>query len=469
MRKPTLRHRVQEWAANRVAQSIWSGRRRNHPVRESAPYARLMTIGGWGLSDKRPLIKPTPANLRMFARTPYARAAIRRIKNPIANLEWEVAPKKNVEWNRELRNQAAIATACLEQPNHDDSFRSFLEQTIEDLCINGAGSYEQQVGGDRARPLWAWPVDSLSIQINPKWDGSRTDPRYYQTLGYGNIGGVQGIALTNEELVYIRQEPSTENPFGLGDLEIAFATINRKLGVENYAGKLASNRQPENLLLFPGMDDEQLATVRGFWRNEVEGEGTTPIMSPPLSGDGKTVAGQVLKLRGTDDAALFLKYQDLLIREIAVSFNLSAMSLNVEHDVNRSTAEVVDDRDWDSAIVPKATLIAAYITRESINTRLGFSQLQLRFLGLKREDKKAEAEIFELEYQSNAVTPNEYRARNGMAPLKSEWADLTGADVEIAKMAARGTAEIDDPDLPPARGAGAAAAATKRKSKSKEN
>ncbi len=447
VRKLPIGRRIANWAGDRIAQMIWAGRRRHEPARETAQFARLMTIGGWQLSDRRPLIKPTPANLRMFAKTPYARRAIRRIKDPIANLGWEIGPRQGVEWNGELKRQAAIASACFEHPNHEDSGRSFLEQMIEDLLINGAGTYEQQVSGDPARPFWAWPVDSLSIQINPMWTGKADDPRFFQTLGYGNIGGVQGIPLLNDELVYMRMEPSSENPFGLGPLEVAFASINRKLGVENYAGKLASNAQPENLLLFPGMDDEQLQTIRGFWRNEVEGEGTTPIVSTPLSSDGKSVGAQVLKLRGTDDAALFLKYQEMLVREIAASFCLSAMSLNIEHDVNRSTAEVVDDRDWDNAIVPTATLISANFTRHSIHRRLGFSQLEHRFLGLKRADKLAEAEIYEHEYESNAALPNEYRARNGLPPLESEWGEMTYADTQIAIQAARGAGQIEDPAL----------------------
>ena len=77
--------------------------------------------------------------------------------------------------------------------------------------------------------------------------------------------------------------------------------------------------------------------------------------------------------------------------------------------------------------------------------------MQFRFLGLKRDDKKAEAEIYKLEYENNATTPNEYRARNNQPPMDTEWGDLTYADVQIATMAARGTGEIDDPDLPTPR------------------
>jgi len=446
VRKLSVRQRVMNWAGERVAHAIWAGRLRKVPQRESMAYARLMNIGGWTTANKRPLIKPTPANLRKMAKTPFARRAIRRIKDPIANLPWEIGPKPGVKLNSELQRQIDVATACFDKPNQDDSHRSFIEQIVEDLLCVGAGSYEHEIGGDPMRPFWAWPVDAMSIEINAAWAGNDAEPRYYQTKGFGNIGGVLGIPLLNSELVYIRMEPTTENPFGLGPLEIAFASINRKLGVEDYAGKLASNAQPENMIALPGAPEEYIDTFRDYWRNDIEGQGLTPIIGTPADAEA-----QVLKLRGTDDKALFIAYQELLIREIATAFCVSPLCLGVQNDVNRNTAEVVDDMDWDNAVVPAATLVSAYITRESINGRLGFSQLEHRFMGLKRDDKVAEADIYETEYKNNAVTPNEYRARNNMPPSTSQWGDLTFADTQIAMQAARGTGEIDDPDLPPPR------------------
>ena len=447
VRKIPLRQRIAVWAA----ETVWrAGRRRHEPARDTRPYARLMNLGGWQLSDKRPLIKPTPANLRRFAKTPYARAAIKRTKDQIAKLTWQVVPKQGLDWTGELRRQAAIATACLERPNHEDDWRSFCEQLLEDLNVDGAFTYEHQLGGAPERPFWAWPTDVLSIQINPVWSGKDPDPRYFQTMGYGNIGGVQGVPLRNSELVYVRLDPTTENPFGLGPLEVAFETINRKLGVEDYSGKLASAAQPENLLILPGQTQEQIDTVRDWWRNDIEGQGQMPIIGGETDEAWKP---QAIKLRGGDDKALFLAYQEMLIREVATAWRISPLSMGVQNDVNRNTAEVIDDMDWDNAVVPMATLLSSGITRHSIHERLGFSQLVFEFLGLKRDDKEAEAKIFESEYKCNAVVPDEYRARNNMPPMEGPWGKMTWADVEIAKAAASGAKQVDDTNLPTSRSA----------------
>lgn len=439
VRKKSLLQRLADWSGDRVARALWAGRLRKEPVRLSSAYARLMNIGSMRASKDRPLVKPSPSNLRMFSRTTYARRAINRVKGAIAGLDWEIVPKADAKVSAELKRQMELATACFERPNGDDSFRTLIEQAIEDYLICGAGVIEQEIGGDAMRPLWMWPVDAMSIQIFAGWSGDRNEPRYMQTHGYGNVGGVQGIPLLNEQLIYIRKDPNTENPFGYGCLEVAFNSINRQLGVADYAGNLTSNSQPENLLQFVGGDRAFLDSFREYWRNEIEGQGQTPII-------GGNEPAQVLKLRGSNDDALYLKYQEFLLREIATAFELSPQNLGVEADVNRNTSEVADDRDWDGIITPTARNFAAYLTREAIEGRLGFSQLEFRFLGLDRDDELNLAQVFEREYKNNATTPNEYRAQRGRPPLKSAWADLPYADVEIAVKGAQGAKQVN-PDL----------------------
>lgn len=429
----------------RAGLALLAGRLRKQPQRETNIYPRLVSLGQTQFGENRPSFKPTPRNLRFFGRQPYARRAINAIKNPIAQLAWEVVPIPGVQSNKLLDQQCEIVRRCLESPNSDDSFRSLIEQVIEDI-LHGAGAIEQQVGGDQDRPLWLWPVDGLSVQIYAAWSGDANEPRYAQGLGYGPTGGVGGIPLCNNELIYIRPNPTTWSPFGLGPLETAFLTISRQLGVAQYAGDVASNAQP-TAALYAGeqISPEEMQAMRTWWTNEIEGRGVTPIFGGPKS-------PQVLQLRHGGDDALYLKYQQMLAREIAVSFDLSPQNMGIEQDVNRNTAEVGEDRDWDHAIKPMASLIESHLNREAIQGRLGFSQVRFRFVGLDREDEKATANIYQLYYQGNAITPNEQRERLGMPRMENMWGDLCYADMQVALQAARGTAIIEDQDLDKAGG-----------------
>ena len=84
-----------------------------------------------------------------------------------------------------------------------------------------------------------WPVDGATIRMKSDWDGQPGSPRYVQTTGkYGPEGLV---TLNDDELMYVRLNPRTHTPFGLGRVEVAFETINEFLGAHRYAARLASN------------------------------------------------------------------------------------------------------------------------------------------------------------------------------------------------------------------------------------
>lgn len=432
-----------------MAETLWAklkrgsglGRRRKAPERETEPYPRTFQLGVMQGNRSRPSFKPVARNLRFFSHTPYARRAINAIKDPIAQLEWEIVPIKGVDLNSELKRQIEIATYCFQHPNHEDSFSSMIEQVTEDfLC--GAGAIEMQPSGDEQRPLWMWPVDGLSIQIFAFWDGTESVPHYLQTFGYGSLGnlGSDGVQLFDRELMYIKPNPNTADPFGYGRLEVAFLTIAAQIGAQDFAGLVASNAKPSTIMNFEGMDGDKLNAFREYWRNDIEGRGLQPV-----TGFKNLI---VERLYPDGDKSLYLEWQEFCIKTIAASFDLSPQNMGVERDVNRNTSEVAEDRDWDQAIKPTARSIQSHLTRKAIHRRLGFSQLEFRFIGLDREDELATSEIYKNYYESNVLVPNEQRERLGMEPSDNEFANLTYADVQIAMALARGAKEDVDTNLP---------------------
>jgi hypothetical protein len=423
------------------------GRRAHDPVRETRPYPQIMQLGLRNNHQKY-LYKPTPRNLRYFSHAPFARRAINAIKNPIKMLEWEIVPDDGIDLNSELEKQIELATVCFRHPNNDDSFMTFIEQITEDYLI-GASATELQLGGDANRPLWMYPVDGLSIQIFPAWTGQKNEPRYAQVVGYGTaFGGGVVAELRNDELMYIRPNGSTATPFGFGPLEIAFNTINNILGVAEFAGRVASNQRPSILIdLGEGADRDYLNEFRAYWINEIEGMGKVPIVGMGGQGrsDEKSKRGADIKrLFPEGDSGMYLEYQQFLLRTLAAAFDLSPQNLGIEADVNRNTSEVAEDRDWNQAIKPTAIHLQEHLTREVLHGKLGFSLLGFRFKGLEREDELANAQIYKLRYEGNAITPNEYRERLGEPPIENEFGDDTYADVQIAMAAAKGAAQVKD-------------------------
>lgn len=419
-----------------MSKALRLGRRPKAPQRDTQAYPNFLIQTQRG--EKRPVYKPTPRNLRYFSRTPYARRAINAIKNPVAMLDWEVVPIPGVELNSELERQIAVAKVSLERPNTDDSFRTMTEQVVEDILC-GAGAIEIQLAGDRA---WLFPTDGLSIQVYPGWTGAPDEARYCQATGLNSYSGTgtNWIQLRNDELSYLKPNPSTATPFGLGPLEVAFMSISRQLGVAEFAGNVTTNAKPSIMLdMGEGATPETIAAFRSYWTNDIEGQGKMPIVG--------TKGGKTHRLYPEGDAGLYLLYQEFIIREIAAAFDLSPQNLNVERDVKVGNGQTSESRDWDQAIKPMADLYAAHLTRDVIQGRLGFSQLMLRFPALEAEDEGPLSENYERDYQHNAATPNEYRKRKGLPPTASPYGDMLKVEMEMAVAAAGGVKQVLDPAL----------------------
>jgi phage portal protein BeeE len=356
------------------------------------------------------LPKPTPANLRRFAETPVARKAINTIKDRVACMKWRVQPK-NGRALADLPNgaeRAQVLTDNLDTPNHDDSFRSLTEQVLEDVIVGGFGAIELQLTGEASRPLDLFPVDGATIRMKSDWDGRADSPRYAQLTG--RIGKDANIALNDDELIYIRLNPRTHTPFGLGRLEVAFETINAFLGANRFAAKLASNSVVQYALWLDGLGPAQHERLIRWWQDDIEGTGRVPILSTEKKPD-------VLRFGGGTDADLRIGWQEFLMRIIADAFDLPPFLLGLENDVNRSTAAEANDLAFRQAIVPTARLFAEHITRDAIHKKLGWHDLEFVFTDVDARDERQEAEIHEILLRSGVLTVDEVRAMRGLAPL----------------------------------------------------
>ena len=356
--------------------------------------------------------KPTPYNLRRFSETPIARRAINCIKDRIAGMRWRVQPRQGyaLEMIPDGAQRVRLLTDNFQTPNPDDSFRSLAEQVLEDIIVGGYGAIEVQDTGDAARPLVLWPVDGASIRMNLDWDGSPHSQRYLQVNDQS--GSNSQIKLDDDELIYIRLNPRTHTPFGLGRLEVAFETITAFMGAHRYASRLASNSVVQYALWLQDLTPEHHERLIRWWQDEIEGTGKVPI----LSAESKP---EVLRFGGGTDADLRLQWQEFLLRVVADAFDLPPFYLGVERDVNRSTAEEYNDLAFRQAIVPTARLLAEALTRDAIAKRLGWNDLEFVFADVDTTDPLEEVQIQQILLQTGVLTVNEVRRMRGLPELGS--------------------------------------------------
>ena len=355
------------------------------------------------------LPKLTPTNLRRFAETPVARKAINTIKDRIAGMRWRVQAKRGRSLAEpEGEGRSLTLTANFEAPNPEDSFRSFAEQVLEDVIVGGFGAIEVQATGEVARPLLLWPVDGATIRMKADWDGQPSSPRYVQATG--RPGPEANLELNDDELIYVRLNPRTHTPFGLGRLEVGFEAINAFLSAHRYASRLASNSVVQYALWLQNLTPAHHERLIRWWQDEIEGTGRVPI----LSVESKP---EVLRFGGGTDADLRLAWQEFMLRVIADAFDLPPQFLGVERDVNRSTAAELNDQAFRSAIVPTARLLAEHLTRGAIQKKLGWDDLEFVFTDVDARNELEETQIQEILLRNGVVTVNEVRKARGLGAL----------------------------------------------------
>jgi HK97 family phage portal protein len=357
------------------------------------------------------LPKPTAANLRKFAETPVVRRAINVVKDKIASMDWQVRVRRGYT-GADVQNSEArlkVLRRCLEEPNASDSFRVLWEQVLEDLLVGGFGAVEMEATGDPERPFHLWAVDGATIQIDTKWNGDPAKPRYAQATG--RLGHDSLVSLLDDELMYVRLNPRTHTPFGLGRLEVAFETVNQFLSANRYAGKLASNSVAQYALWLNEATPEQHDRLIRWWQDEIEGTGRVPILSCEQK-------PEVLRFAGGTDADLRLQWQEMLIRLIANAFDLPPMMLGLHADVNKSTAGEMADEAFQSAVVPVAKLLAEHITRDLFAKKLGWREFEFCFNDLESRDEMQELQIQTTLLQAGVLTVNEVRSMRGLGAIE---------------------------------------------------
>ena len=374
-----------------------------------------LAVGGWGSiftpvmgSGMKALVpKPTAVNLRRFAETPVARRAINCIKDRIACMDWQILERQDAGPD-EAGDRGARARQlrrALEMPNESDSFRTLMEAVIEDVLVGGFGAVEMETTGEAARPVRLYPVDGASIQVNPEWTGDATQPRYAQRTWKPGAEGM--TPLLDDELMYVKLNPRTHTPFGLGKVEVAFESISQFLQAHRYAGRMASNTVMQYALWLNERTPEQHERLIRWWQDEVEGSGRVPI----LSSEQKP---EVLKFAAGTDADLHLEWQSFLLTMIANAFDLPPMMLGVTGDVNKSTASELADEAFQNAVLPLAKLIAEHITRDVIAKRLGWEDLRFVWSDLDSRDEMVEAQIQTMMLSAGVLSVAEVRAMRGI-------------------------------------------------------
>lgn len=388
---------VRQWVINWLE----AGRTKKEPERQTDVYP--YQYGGKGNKQSTP--KRATANLRLLSESPIPRRAINVIKTGITRLNWSVTAINEDDTER-YSELCKIIENTLLKPNPADTFRSWIEQTVEDMLVCSAGSTEVLKSGDSLRPFRMYPTDTFSIELYPEWDGKPDSYRYAQRAN-GKY-----VHLTSGEMMYIRMNPRTNTPFGLSPLETVWESVNNFIDTHRAAGKQTRNPFLRKLLnLGKSSDAKMVDRFRSYWANEVMGQGQIPIVG---GFDGTSV----LDFGATDDKSLYIEWQRFLIEIVALAFDISPKKLGQTKDVNRSTADS-EDEDTNSTVQSIAENIVEHINNHIIDGifKMG-GKIEFKFLyATSLKDQKLKADIDAIYLDRGVDTIDEVRDSRGKKAL----------------------------------------------------
>lgn len=391
-----------------------------------------------------PVIKAVPYNIRKMARSPVPRRAINLLRNSMLAQPYDIVPIDETDNTIDKDEQAErikVAKAIFSRPNNDDSFATWLEKGFEDFMCFGAFASEMQFTVNPLRPLKMWSVNVDTIRLFPNWLESVADsyPRYAQMTGLKGERGA--ILFYDDEFLYVKDNEANDSPFGLGCMEVAFASLNHLLGTQEMAGKASTTQIRGSWLWWEQtVAPSKMMQMRQHLQNEAEGQAKLSLFS------GMTKP-EVIETEPTDVEQLLIPWQEMLIRMVANCFDLSGMALGIEHDVNRAVGQVLDDKDFRSAVVPRAKRFATAFTNRILHNLLEWYDLKFVFTNLEDPDMETKIDIFRKRWDMQSATPNEVRVACGESKRDSPFDDMTAFEQQLLLIQAEFTVQQQSADL----------------------
>jgi hypothetical protein len=397
------------------------------PDRRSIEWPTYGSLGRGRYPGLTNLPKPTPPQLRRFSETPPARFCIDKIKGAVTRLEFRVKPTskqfldrngnrlRQLPLDMQQRIDAAERAFACPDPKTGMFWDVFLEEVIEDILVGGFGSVETHPWlNNPLQPFVLYPIQGESICINLDWlaDDAAEEHRRYRYVQTPYAGGSAGAAVPyilfrDQELMYLREDPRTSTPFGLGRCEVAYEMISAWLGHMDARERKESNEIPEYLIHLGEDAGSKVDGFRFYWRHNIEGNGETPII-------GGSKEPKVLMLRGHQVGEQLNAWPDMVLRITAKAFHLSSQTFN-EQNTNRSTAEVLTGEEFADAVLPLVRRLEGQFTQHILRRMLGWHDLRCSFV-ITQGDREKEVAVARELADGDLADMNEAREHAGLEP-----------------------------------------------------
>jgi len=320
------------------------------------------------------------------------------ISTQIAKLPWEVKDADNNIIDNDI---SYLLNGAPNEEMTSFGLKLFLIQTA---IVRGNG-YAEIVRDMSGRPRELWPINPLKVFPTRDADGK---------LWYHIVSGGEDSAdtmLRPRDLFIVRNFHTKDGFQGQGVVGYAMDTLGISLGADKFANALFANGgMPSGVLQYPGrLDDEAFKRLKESWSNSNGGRktGQTAILE-----DGVTYS----PISHAPDVLQFLESRKFNVAEIARFLGVPPTKLFDSHaakynNIEHSNLEVATDTldSWCRNLESEADI-------KLLNGNYKGYKTKLDLYAIFRGDMATRATYFNTMMQSGAITPNQIRLQEGLAP-----------------------------------------------------
>jgi HK97 family phage portal protein len=320
------------------------------------------------------------------------------VSTQIAKLPWHVKDEKNLLLDNDI---SYILNVSPNEEMTSFNFKIFLIQCAI-ITGNGYAEIERTMDG-RIKKLW--PLNPK--RVSPIRDVNGT--LYYQVLP-STYGG-ETVYLAPRDIFVVRNLHTKDAIQGLGLVGYAMQTLGISLGADKMANSLFANGgMPSGVLTHPGRISEEAAKrIAASWK---ENHGGKKTGGTALLEEGVTYN----PISHSPDVLQFLESRQFNVIEIARFLGIpptklfdsnSAKFNNIEHSNLEVATDTLDS--WARNLESEADM------KLLVNKRSG-KKTELDLYAVFRGDMSTRATYFQKMMQAGAITPNEIRLKEGLAP-----------------------------------------------------
>lgn len=381
--------------------------------------------------------------LRRASRSVHiVRICITVLKEKVSKTKWVVRPKDPLADKDPLKKQIDQVSKLLKRPNRNgDTWRSFIDKSLEDLYVCDAVSWEKtrypdgtlaelyQVDSTTIHPVFnEYGQQNVEIPL-PTEGGERVLPvSYLQVLNYSQYGGPQSgdviAAWPKEDFCYFHMHPqgSLEGfGFGLSPIESVLSIVANLLNADNYNGTYFEEGAfpPVILQLIGQVNERDLEAYREYLMSELMGQFHRPAIMA-----GQTKA-EVINLKDiTNNDMQFMEYQNWLAKLMTAAYGLSARDINLGGDSGLGSgkeAEVDTELSEGKGYTSTLELIKEQINL-IIEDDLRFPDIEFDWVADDTLDETELTDVVDKRLKNGTMTLNEARDRFGEKRFGG-WAD----------------------------------------------